>query len=120
MDFPIELQRDEKTNGLVLKVSSLVIFGGKPIFVPDSQLQRLDFFDITYEHSYSVQQIASELQRKGIFDANAYREIRTKKFYTEKPYKSLQTTTFRSYHIPEQLVSEERKKCIALAQSCTS
>lgn len=119
MDFPVELDRDAKTNRLILKVSSLSFFGGKPIFIPED-VPKIGFFSVTYEMHYTTQEIETELVRLGKNEANAYREIRTGKVILDKPYREMRTTTFQSYHIPEELAKKERKKVVALTISCTS
>lgn len=120
MTFPVELIMNPKTRGLILKVSSLPIFGGTNVPVPEKETQRLGFFNITYEHHYTVQEIEAELARTGKNNANAYREIRTRKVLLERPYREMQTTTFQSYHIPEKLARQERENGLELARSCTS
>ncbi len=125
MDFPVELVMDKHVKGLILKVSSLPIFGDKPVIVPEDKITRRGFFSLTSEYvsqygNWTVQKIEDELQRRGISNANAYRVIRTKRFTQDKPYKKMETTTFQSYHIPENLVQRERKNSIELAGSCTS
>lgn len=120
MEFPVELERVGKTDDLSLHVSSLVIFGGVPVIVSAKDIERKDFFDLTYEYHYTLQEMVSELERRGIEDVNAYRQIRTKNFIQHAPYRRMQTTTFRAYHIPAEMVKSEREKCIALARACTS
>ena len=120
MDFPVELVRVEKTDKLALNVSSLPIYGGKPIIVPKNKMQRLGFFNLTYERHYTIQEIEAELAKMGIKNANAYRELRTREVEFDKPYRVMQTTDFRAYNIPEKLANKEREKAIALARSCTS
>jgi phage/plasmid-associated DNA primase len=120
MGFPVELERVGKTNDLALHISNLVFFGGGPVIIPVKDIERKEFFDLTYEHSYTLQEMVSELERKGINCANAYRPIRTKKFIQYRPYRQMQTTTFRAYHIPAEMVKSEREKCLALARECTS
>ena len=122
MNFIAELTRDGKTNGLALKVSSLPIFSveyEQPVIVPENEISRLGFFNITYEQHYTAQQIESELARLNK-NANAYRPIRTKTINLFKPYRTMHTTTFQSYKIPEELVRQERRNCFELASCCTS
>ena len=120
MEFPVELARVGKTNDLALKVSSLPIFGGVPIIIPEQDIARKGFFDLTYEYSYTIQQLQSELERRGIGDANAYRSLRTKTFATFPPYKKMKTTTFQSYNIPVDMAKNERENGFALTLACTS
>jgi len=120
MEFPIELVRYPRIKGLVLKAFSLPLFSMKPVFVPEEEIQRLGFFDVTYKNYYDIQQIESGLSLRGIKNANAYREIRTIDVKLENPYRILKKTTFQSYHIPEKLAKKERDKAMSLALSCTS
>ena len=119
-DFPAELRRESKVDGLILHVSSLPIFSSKPLVVQDENIKRLGFFNLTYERHYTIQEIEAELLRQGIKNANAYRLLRTKEFNLEKPYRKMKTATFSAYHIPEDLVRRDRELAISLAQSCTS
>ena len=120
MEYPIQLIRNPKVKGLVLKVSSLPIFSKKPVFVREEEIQRLGFFDVIYENYYDIQQINTALSLKGIKNANAYREIRTLELKFENQYQIMKRTTFQSYHIPEKLAQKESDKSMALALSCTS
>lgn len=120
MEFPVELERVGKTNDLALHVSSLVIFGGVPVIVPKKDVERKGFFDLTYEHSYTLQEMILELERRGIKDVNAYRPIRTREFTQYPPYKRMKTTTFQSYHIPDEMAKSDLEKSFALASACTS
>lgn len=120
MEFPVELERVGKTDDLALHVSSLLIFGGVPVIVSKQDIERKGFFDLTYEYHYTLQEMQSELARRGIEDVNAYRPIRTKTFTQYPPYRKMQTTTFQSYHIPTDIAKSEREKCSALACACTS
>lgn len=120
MEFPVELERVCKTNNLALHVSSLPIFGGVPIIVPEKDIERKGFFDLTYEYGYTIQEMILELKRKGITDVNAYRPIRTREFTQYPPYKRMKTTTFQSYHIPDEIARGDLEKGFALARECTS
>jgi len=120
MEFPVELIRKPKIKGLALYVSSLPLFSKRPVIIQDNEIKRLGFFNLTYEQSYTVQEIESEFQRQGIENANAYRVLKTKKINLEKPYREMKITTFRAYHIPETIAKKERGLTIDLAQSCTS
>lgn len=128
MNFPVELERKPKTSKLMLYVSSLPIFGGKPIVVPEGEVERLGSFSLTAEFvssvgNYTLQEIEAELKRLGKKGANAYRVIRKREFTEDKPdkpYRKMETTTFQAYRIPENLAQKERKNSLDLARSCTS
>lgn len=125
MSFPVELDLDRDSGNLVLHVSSLEIFGDRPVVVPADKTQKLRFFSLTSEYrssvsNYTIQEIETELARLGIDNANAYRVLRKKRFTKDKPFIEMETTTFRAYHVPEDLAQRERKNSLDLASCCTS